>query len=214
MGTHSHGMARLFIMRHGETVFNAARRLQGEEAHTPLTRQGVEQALAMGAVLRGALDEPDRAVLHASDTGRALQTAALVAETAGLDWFATRRSPLLRELGMGQWGGRPYAEVIAEQGPIIDADHLLRPAPDGEDYPALAARLGRWLTQAAPHSGDHVIVAHGLTTRVLRGLLTGAPPHPTYAAPIAPGLTQGSIVVIEDGVEWVLHGAETGVLHA
>ena len=46
------------------------------------------------------------------------------------------------------------------------------------------------------------------------GLLTGAPPHPTYAAPIAPGLTQGSIVVIEDGVEWVLHGAETGVLHA
>ena len=177
MGTHSPGMARLFIMRHGETVFNAARRLQGEEAHTPLTRQGVEQALAMGAVLRGALDGPAGAVLHASDTGRALQTAALVAEIAGLDWFAARRSPLLRELGMGQWGGRPYAEVIAEQGPIIDADHLLRPAPDGEDYPALAARLGRWLTQAAPHSGDHVIVAHGLTTRVLRGLLTGTPLH-------------------------------------
>ena len=171
-------------------------------------------ALAMGAVLRGALDGPAGAVLHASDTGRALQTAALVAEIAGLDWFAARRSPLLRELGMGQWGGRPYAEVIAEQGPIIDADHLLRPAPDGEDYPALAARLGRWLTQAAPHSGDHVIVAHGLTTRVLRGLLTGTPLHPTYAAPIAPGLTQGSIVVIENGVERVLHGAETGVLHA
>jgi probable phosphoglycerate mutase len=207
-------MPRLFIMRHGETVFNAARRLQGEEAHTPLTRQGVEQALAMGVALRGALDDPVRAVLHTSDTGRALQTAALVAEIAGLDWFAARRSPLLRELGMGQWGGRPYAEVIAEQGPIIDADHLLRPAPDGEDYPALAARLTRWLAEATPDAGDHVIVAHGLTTRVLRGLLTGTAPHATYGAPIAPGLTQGSVVVIEHGVERVLHGAETGVLHA
>ena len=206
--------ARLFIMRHGETVFNAARRLQGEEAHTPLTRQGVEQALAMGVVLRGALADPGRAVLHASDTGRALQTAALVAEVAGLDWFAARRSAHLRELGMGQWGGRPYAEVIAEEGPIIDAEHLLRPAPDGEDYPALAARLGSWLDGAGLDGGDHVIVAHGLTTRVLRALLTGLPPHPAYGAPIAPGLTQGSIVVVEQGAERVLHGAATGVLHA
>ena len=61
---------------------------------------------------------------------------------------------------------------------------------------------------------ERVIVAHGLTTRVLRALLTGLPPHPAYGAPIAPGLTQGSIVVVEQGAERVLHGAATGVLHA
>ncbi|MBS0254761.1 MAG: histidine phosphatase family protein [Proteobacteria bacterium] len=202
--------ARLFILRHGETVFNAARRLQGEEAHTPLTRLGMEQALAMGMALRGVLADPARATLHSSDSGRALQTAALIAEIAGLDWFAARRSPLLRELGMGQWGGRSYAEVVAEAGPIVDAEHLLRPAPDGEDYPALAARLRRWLAEAGPDAGDHVIVSHGLTTRVLRGLLTGTAPHPRYHAPIAPGLTQGSLVMIEQGRESVVHGATAG----
>ena len=39
---------RFFIMRHGETVYNAARRLQANHIHTPLTRLGTEQALAMG----------------------------------------------------------------------------------------------------------------------------------------------------------------------
>ena len=34
---------RFYIMRHGETVFNAARRLQGDNPHTPLTRAGFAQ---------------------------------------------------------------------------------------------------------------------------------------------------------------------------
>ena len=46
---------RDFIARHGETVFNAARRLQGEAAHTPLTRAGFAQAEEMGSALRAAL---------------------------------------------------------------------------------------------------------------------------------------------------------------
>ena len=44
---------RFFIARHGETVFNAASRMQGEDAtHTPLTRKGFAQADAMGALDR------------------------------------------------------------------------------------------------------------------------------------------------------------------
>ena len=39
---------RFFIARHGETVFNASGRMQGEAAHTPLTRAGFVQADRMG----------------------------------------------------------------------------------------------------------------------------------------------------------------------
>ena len=42
---------RDFIARHGETVFNAARRLQGDAPHTPLTRAGFAQAEEMGRAL-------------------------------------------------------------------------------------------------------------------------------------------------------------------
>ena len=41
---------RFFIARHGETVFNAAARMQGETPHTPLTRAGFAQADEMGAL--------------------------------------------------------------------------------------------------------------------------------------------------------------------
>ena len=46
---------------------------------------------------------------------------------------------------------------------------------------------------------------HGISSRVLRGLMTGADAHRDFAAPIAPGLPQGSVVMIEHGRETVPH---------
>ena len=46
---------------------------------------------------------------------------------------------------------------------------------------------------------------HGISSRVLRGMLTGAEPHEAFGVPILPGLPQGSVVVIEDGVERIAH---------
>ena len=56
-GFDQHGQAgrrqgRDFVARHGETVFNAARRMQGDHPHTPLTRAGFAQADEMGRALR------------------------------------------------------------------------------------------------------------------------------------------------------------------
>jgi len=205
---------RFFIMRHGETVYNAARRLQANHIHTPLTRLGFEQALAMGEALRAELGEAPAVTLHISETGRALQTAAMVAEGLGIDWFAARRTDDLKEIDMGSWCGRLYDDVAAEVGPIVMADHLLRPAPDGEDYPMIAARLGRWLEEARTMPGDHVVVMHGISSRVLRGMMVGSPVHPELGVPIAPSLVQGSIALVVDGRETVLFGSERGTEHA
>ena len=206
--------SRFFIMRHGETVYNAARRLQANDIHTPLTRLGCEQAAAMGEALRGALGHMPNVTLHISETGRALQTAALIAEELGIDWFAARRSHDLREIDMGSWCGRTYDDVQAELGPIVTADHLLRPAPDGEDYPDIAARLNNWLASVAHNGRDHLVVMHGISSRVLRGLMAGYPAHPVYGVPIAPSLMQGSVTLIENGVESVFLGASRGTEHA
>ena len=59
------------------------------------------------------------------------------------------------------------------------------------------------LTIADP--GDRLIIMHGISSRVLRGVMTGLPDHPEWRAPIADGLPQGSLVMIEGGVETLVH---------
>lgn len=195
---------RDFIARHGETVFNAARRLQGELLHTPLTRAGFAQADELGRALRALLGPRPALTLWASPTGRALQTLAVVAEHLELDWHAARQDARLREIGVGRWDGRYYADVEAEHGPVWEDGHL-KVAPDGEDYPAIAARLAGWLRDTDGDGGDRLVVMHGVSSCVLRGVMTGATPHPTLGAPIAKGLPQGSVALIEGGRESVPH---------
>ena len=69
----------IILARHAETVFNAAARMQGHMAHTPLTRAGIAQAEAMGEALAG---HPDAAArdLWVSPSGRTQQTAAIIGE--------------------------------------------------------------------------------------------------------------------------------------
>jgi len=196
---------RDFIARHGETVFNAARRLQGDHPHTPLTRAGFAQAEEIGRALRAELGPRPPLTLWSSPAGRALQTLAIIAEHLELDWHAARTDPRLVEIGMGSWGGRYYADVVDEVGPVVTPEGLLRPAPDGEDYRQIASRVSGWLADTADDAGDRLVIMHGLSSRVLRGVMTGAPVHTLWGAPIAAGLPQGSLVRIADGRETIAH---------
>lgn len=196
---------RDFIARHGETVFNAARRLQGDHPHTPLTRAGFAQADEMGQALLALLGPAPALTLWASNTGRALQTLAVIAEHLELDWHTARHEPRLTEIGMGSWGGRSYAELMAGDLPVVAATGLLHPAPDGETYPQIAARVSAWLAETDDDPGDRLIIMHGISSRVLRGVMTGQDVHPEFASPISAGLPQGSVVMIEQGRETVVH---------
>ena len=206
---------RTFVARHGETVFNAARRMQGETAHTPLTRAGFAQADEIGAALAAHLGRRPQLALWASPTGRALQTLAVAAEHLGLDWHAARTDERLDEMDMGAWGGRSYDEIDAEAGGFVDrkAGLFTRCPPGGEWYDAIGRRLRSWLDDTAGETGDRLVVMHGISSRVLRGLLTGAPDRPECGAPVARPLPQGSVVCVEQGVETVI-GLGSGSLGA
>lgn len=198
---------RIFIARHGETVFNAAGRIQGDHGHTPLTRAGFVQADAMGEALRATLGARPDLTLWSSPSGRALQTLAVIAEHLELDWHAARIDERLREIGMGDWTGRYYGDLMAQVGPIYDPATLLfvQQAPGGEDYVAVAARLQAWIEETGREDGDRLVLMHGMSARVLRALLTGAPSRPDCGAPVAASLPQGSLVMVAEGAETVLH---------
>lgn len=202
---------RLFIARHGETVFNAAARMQGETTpHTPLTRAGFAQADEMGALLRVRLGPKPKLTLWSSPAGRALQTLAVIAEHLELDWHRARIDARLREIDIGAWAGRSYAEVLAEDETIFDRSAGLFAArpPGGEFYDDVALRLHSWLDETQGEPGDRLIVMHGMSSRVLRGLLTGAPIRSGFGAPIADGVRQGALIEMADGRETILDSGD------
>lgn len=98
----------LVLLRHGQTDYNVAMRLQGQ-TDIPLNETGREQARRAGEVLAGIA--PDAVV--ASDLSRAADTARAVAGPLGLDVVT---DPRLRERDFGLWEGL-HGDVIAERWP-------------------------------------------------------------------------------------------------
>ena len=195
----------LILARHAETVFNAAARMQGHMAHTPLTRTGIAQAEAMGAALREALGESPDLDLWVSPSGRTQQTAAIIGEHLGLDFFRWQKDDRLLEIDVGDWEGRWYHDIVAELGhPIVDAERGLFsvPPPNGEWFPAIAARLQSWIADLNPNR-PALAISHGITASVLRGLLVGG--EDWHGVPVAPRAPQGTVFRIVNGVEEALH---------
>ncbi len=198
---------RIFIARHGETVFNAAGRMQGRTQDTPLTRAGFAQADAMGAALARFMGTKQSIRLYSSPSGRALQTLAIVTEHIGSDWHEAAHDARLQEIDVGAWGGRTYAEIIAEQGEIMDREASLfsvKP-PGGEWYDDIAARLKAWIADTAQDRGDRLVIMHGMSSAILRGILLDLPVDPRFGAPIAAKVPQGTLVMVGNGSETVIH---------
>ena len=203
---------RIFIARHGETVFNAAKRMQGNAVDTPLTRTGFAQADMMGSALAAFLGTHQALHLYSSPSGRALQTLAIIAEHIELDWHHAIHDKRLEEINVGSWEKRYYADVMKEHGEILDQKvglFCVKP-PGGEWYDDIALRLQHWLDETADVRGDRLVIMHGISSRVLRGMLLGLPVDPVWKAPIAPGLPQGSMAMIGGGEERIIHLAPSG----
>ena len=164
----------IYLLRHGETVWNRAGRFQGH-GDAPLTADGVAQARAMGDRLRRELspDAPVRIV--SSPLFRAWQSAVLVAEELALDPVRIEFDPRLKEVGFGHWEGLTREEIKAtnlEEWRARKADVWNHVPPAGESLAELEARAEDWLS--AHRDRERLIVlCHGLTSRVLRGLYLG-----------------------------------------
>ncbi len=159
----------LYLLRHGETEFNVAGRYQGQR-DSPLTARGRDQARCHGALLKELIAEPAVWRLVASPLGRALATARIVCAELGLPEDAIETDARLKEIAFGEWEGLTPAEVQArypEAWAAREAERWHHPRPDGESYALLAARVGAFLRDV---QGDTIVVGHGGTGRVLRGL--------------------------------------------
>ncbi|UWR13827.1 histidine phosphatase family protein [Sulfitobacter sp. M368] len=155
----------LYILRHGETEWNATGRLQGR-FDSPLTKAGRAQAEAQREILQ--VNDLTGFSAISSPQGRAVQTARIAC--AGLiDPIAT--DPALSEIGLGDWAGGIRADLIQSSG-ASDGFDLYELAPNGEGFAALHARCHRFLSGLTDPA---VLITHGITSRMLRLILTGRP---------------------------------------
>jgi broad specificity phosphatase PhoE len=164
----------ILVVRHGETEWNRERRHQGR-FDSPLTERGIAQARAIGrllATLPGAASAP----IVASPQGRARRTAEIIRDELG-SAGALRIEDRLREHSVGSWDGLTYDEIEARVPGVFDGegshDWYFR-ALEAESYSAFAARVGEWLGER-DKTATNIVVAHGLVSRVLRGLYGGLP---------------------------------------
>lgn len=161
---------RIFVLRHGETRFNSERKLQGH-CNSPLTEKGVMQAKNYGQGLRDYLSVGDIEV-HSSPLGRAVQTARLVCEVLGYPTQLIVEDDRLKEFNLGDWEQRTIPSLVTENPDLLEQNDWYLQAPNSETYESVKRRLQSWLVDTSSDK-DIVVISHGLTGVVLRGLLLG-----------------------------------------
>lgn len=172
-------MTTLTLVRHGETDWNAARRIQGS-TDIPLNDAGRAQARAAGEQLRGQLVGGSPIVVASSDLQRAHETARIIAAALGV--AEPRTYPQLRERSYGEAEGVDIDEFLERWGDWHTAD-----VPRAETWADLRIRALAGVQAAvrdarrttAPESPTLVVVAHGALIReLIRHASSGEFPHP------------------------------------
>ncbi len=170
----------IYLLRHGETVWNTEQRLQGH-LNSPLTQRGKQQAENNGARLKSAINgHPFR--LISSPLGRCLDTAVIIGSvlTRGIQIDQDSR---LMELCYGDWEGRTKEEIETHDGDAFLARKVDRwnvSAPHGENYADVAERMTDWLQDLVEETGIIVAVSHGCAGRILRSIYGKIPKHEVH----------------------------------
>jgi len=166
----------LWLVRHGQSTWNAHGLAQGHCDQARLTELGERQAWGVTGQL---CDRPVTA-LYSSDLHRALATAAPLAAVTGLP---VRRDRRLRERCLGFGEGGPITAVTPEFSGIRGervTDPDARPE-GGESLRDFYHRVAGFVAEVVaglqsgvePATGEVVIVAHGGTLRMLNACLHG-----------------------------------------
>jgi 2,3-bisphosphoglycerate-dependent phosphoglycerate mutase len=160
--SHISPRTELLLIRHGETDWNLARRIQG---HTDiaLNQTGHAQALALAAALAELHKRQPFDALYSSDLQRALQTAAPAAAALMLQ---IRQDARLRERHYGVLEGLDAAEQLRkfpEETRLLQARDPDYTLPGGESRNTFFARVLQALHEiAARHGGQRIlVVTHG-----------------------------------------------------
>lgn len=164
-----HVPERLLLARHGQTVWNVEHRLQGQ-LDSPLTDEGIAQAHMIADRLEGA----GMLTVCSSPLGRAMRTAAIIAERLGVELIEV---PELAEVDHGALAGLTWEEIDVTYPTAREeraANRYGWAFPGGESYAQARSRARKALSSCGWASeGTPLLVSHEMIGRMLRAELRG-----------------------------------------
>ena len=208
-------MTQFILIRHGETLWNRERRMQGH-TDTLLSETGVRQA----RLLAQRLAQVEFDALYSSDSSRARETARSVAAVTGHELSV---EPRLRERHFGVFEGLTGAEIEASYPDEYlrfksrDPDFVV---PGGESAHAFRARALGCLHEIAQRHADDVVVVvtHGLVLDLAYRAARDLPPEASRDAEL---INTGLNIFHYESGRWRLerwgdaaHLADAAIVHA
>jgi len=165
-------MLQVYLVRHGETQWNAERRIQGQ-SDSALTEKGVRQAEQVAERVKTL------GITHviSSDLGRTRHTAEIIARACGVDVTLDAR---LRELDMGVLERRNLDTLNDEEEgwrrQLVNgtADGRI---PEGESMLEMSERMHAALNACLdlPSGSRPLLVSHGMALGCLVSTILGLP---------------------------------------
>lgn len=199
---------RLYIARHGKTMFNTLGRAQGW-SDTPLTQEGERGVQELGIGLKKAGIDFDQAV--SSDSGRAIQSMGIILEEMGLTGkIPYRYDKRIREWCFGSFDGAYDGDLFFGVFPRVFqiddfrklslmemAEGIVEVDTTGwaESWEKLSKRIKEGFEAIAKDleaagGGNAIVVSHGMTITTLIYLI-----DPKAVEELV--LDNGSVTVVE-----------------
>lgn len=152
----------VYVVRHGQTDWNAESRFQGQK-DIPLNELGRAQAAGNGVALARIIGRAEDFDFVASPLGRTRHTMELMRAAMGLYPMAYRTDDRLKEVCFGDWEGLTIPELQSHYPERIAARaggkwDFIPPGENAESYEILSWRVGAWLTSL---DRPTICVSHG-----------------------------------------------------
>ena len=192
-------MTTLILVRHGESEWNRAGRIQGQ-INSPLTDLGINQAKAIREYLSGILLN-QQLEIYTSPLDRALQTAEIIAQ--GIDHPSSKIiiEERLNDFNLGEisgtFGWDKVAEIFPEQAQLRLQDPMRFHPSGGESGAEFEARLRSLLEDLKDDGTLKLMVSHGIVNKFIRGILKNL----SGKEMVELGESQNTIYRLEEGEE-------------
>ncbi|RZO45150.1 MAG: histidine phosphatase family protein [Proteobacteria bacterium] len=192
-------MTTLILVRHGESEWNRAGRIQGQ-VNSPLTDLGISQAIAIRNYLSGIFINQELKI-YTSPLDRAIQTAKIIAQ--GIDCFGSELiiEERLNDFNLGEisgtFGWDKVAEIFPEQAKLRLQDPMRFHPSGGESGADFEARLRSLLEELMGDGTLKLMVSHGIVNKFIRGILKNL----SGKEMINLGESQNTIYRLEQGEE-------------
>lgn len=186
-------MLRLYVTRHGETVWNTEKRMQGWN-DSPLTKKGIDQAQQLRGFFHNNIELNG---IYTSPSRRTIDTTAGIVGSSTIPIFKDNR---LKEIHLGNWEGQRLDQIEQQDKEechrFWNQPELYQATNGGETFPIVQERVQSFFTDFynTHQSGTFLAVTHAVVIKLMLTLIKGTSIIELWEPPFIKG---GSLTLFE-----------------